>query len=698
MYQIVVLVSGKGSNLNNLIQETRRGILKEVRIVQVLADRDCQGLALAAQNGIPAVRVSRGRTLGAELLALLPEAIDLIVAAGFLSLIPKRVCERFSGRMINLHPSLLPKYGGKGMWGDHIHRAVLAHQERETGVTVHFLTSGLDEGGIIAQERIGVSPEETLETLRQKIAKTEQYLLPKTIFQLLTQKFMNQKSVLISVYDKTGLLPLAQTLAACGYTIISTGGTAAYLQEEGIAVREVSDLTQFPEILEGRVKTLHPTIHAGILAKRDSSVHKETLLRYNIPAIDMVVVNLYPFVAGLSSGRGQEEMLALIDIGGPCMLRAAAKNFQDVLVVSDEEDYGWLIEKLRAGAVIDKAERQKLAAKVFQWTAAYDGAIAHYLGGQEAAFPEIYTLRYKKKEDLRYGENPHQKAAFYEDMQCRGLFSDMEQLHGKVLSFNNFRDMELAWKVVSAFSDRVLCCAVKHMTPCGVAGGQSVAEAFAGAYACDSVSVFGGIVAFNACVDAATAGLMQDIFLEIIMAPDFTQEALEILRQKKNLRLMRIHTPLCDGYHRVSVDGGLLVQEADRAFSQDMRVVTDQQPTPAQWEAMLFGQKVVKFVKSNAIVVADKRRTWGIGAGQVNRIWAAEQAVARALEQQPERSELVLASDAFFPFSDVVALCAGKGIGAIIQPGGALRDKESIEKANAHNIAMVFTGMRHFVH
>lgn len=508
---------------------------------------------------------------------------------------------------------------------------------------------------------------------------------------------MNQKSVLISVYDKTGLLPLAQTLAACGYTIISTGGTAVYLREKGIAVREVSDLTQFPEILEGRVKTLHPNIHAGILAKRDSPVHKETLLRHNIPAIDMVVVNLYPFVERLSSDLGQEEMLSLIDVGGSCMLRAAAKNFQDVLVVSDKEDYGWIIQKLQAGAAIDKAARRKLAAKVFQWTASYDGVIAAYLG-EEGGFPEIYTLRYKKKEDLRYGENPHQKAAFYEDTQCRGLFSDMEQLHGKVLSFNNFRDMELAWKVASAFSDRVLCCAVKHMTPCGVAYGQSVAEAFQGAYACDSVSIFGGIIAFNACVDAAAAELMKDIFLEIIMAPDFTQEALAILRKKKNLRLMRVHTSLCAAYHRVSVDGGLLVQEADTAFSQDMRVVTDKQPTPAQWEALLLGQKVVKFVKSNAIVVADKRRTWGIGAGQVNRIWAAEQAVARVFEQQPEPSELVLASDAFFPFSDVVALCAEKGIGAIIQPGGALRDKESIEKANAHNITMVFTGMRHFVH
>lgn len=498
------------------------------------------------------------------------------------------------------------------------------------------------------------------------------------------------KRALISVFDKSGILEFAKFLREMKVEIISTGGTFKYLRENGIEVIEISEVTGSDEMLDGRVKTLHPIIHGGILGIRDNKEHMETLKRRNIETIDMVIVNLYPFFEKVTENITFEEKVEFIDIGGPSMLRSAAKNFRDVVVISDTKDYEAVTSQIRENGEVDFETRRRLAGKVFNLTSAYDAAISNFLLGDEA-YPEYLTISYKKYSDLRYGENPHQRAAYYVSTDKKGSMKNFEKLNGKALSYNNIKDMDVAWKVVCEFNEAA-CCAVKHNTPCGVAIGEDVFDAYTKAYECDPVSIFGGIVALNRRVDVKTAEKLRDIFLEIVIAPDFEDEALRVLLAKKNLRVIRCSQKPFDVRELVTVDGGILVQETDRKLIDDMKVVTEKKPLEDEIRDMEFGMKVVKYVKSNAIVVVRDGRAIGIGGGQVNRIWAAMEALSRA------GNGVVMASDAFFPFEDVVVEASKYGIKAIVQPGGSVNDKDSIEKCNELGIPMVFTGIRHFKH
>lgn len=502
-----------------------------------------------------------------------------------------------------------------------------------------------------------------------------------------------QKQALISVSDKSNLLEFAKFLVEQDYKILSTGGTYKHLQDNGIEVTEVKDVTGFPEILDGRVKSLHPAIHGGIMARRSDENHMATIAEHGINPIDIVIVNLYPFFEKMNTGLSEAEMIEFIDIGGPSMLRSSAKNFYDVTVVTDVNDYEVVMNEIRENGSTSIETRKLCAGKVFNLTSAYDAAISTYILGED--FPQFLESSYEKVMDLRYGENPHQKAAYYVDKTKNGAMKDFEYLQGKELSFNNIRDMDLAYKVVSEFEE-ITCCAVKHSTPCGVAIGDNVLEAYEKAYECDPMSIFGGIIAFNREVDGKTAVELNKIFLEIVIAPLFTEEALEIFKQKKNLRIIKVKNPVSDKVTYVKVDGGLIVQSTDNQFSTDLKVVTEAQPTERQMTDLVFAQKIVKWVKSNAIVVATNGQAYGIGGGQTNRIWAAQQAIARAKEKVEE--DLVLASDAFFPFRDVADFAAENGIKAIIQPGGSIKDQESIDACNEREIPMIFTGMRHFMH
>lgn len=499
------------------------------------------------------------------------------------------------------------------------------------------------------------------------------------------------KRALISVFDKNGILEFANFLVKHGVEIISTGGTYKHLKENGVPVIEVAEVTGAPEMLDGRVKTLHPVIHGGILAIRDNAEHMATIKERGISTIDMVVVNLYPFFKKVNEDLTFEEKVEFIDIGGPTMLRSAAKSFKDVVVISDTADYETVMKEMETGEVTFETKK-RLAGKVFNLTSAYDAAISQFLLGDE--MPKYLNASYEKLMDLRYGENPHQKAAYYISTTDTGAMKDFEQLNGKELSFNNLRDMDVAWRTVCEFIEPA-CCGLKHSTPCGAAIGKDVHEAYVKAYECDPVSIFGGIVALNKEVDADTAREMIKIFLEIVIAPSFTDEALEVLKTKKNLRVIKCkHTPQ-DKINMVKVDGGLLIQDEDLSFTTDYEAVTEKAPTAEEMENLIFGMKVVKHVKSNAIVVVKDMMAVGIGNGETNRIWPTRQAIERAGDKI---EGAILASDAFFPFRDVVDECAKAGIRAIIQPGGSMRDQESIDACNEHGISMVFTGMRHFKH
>jgi phosphoribosylaminoimidazolecarboxamide formyltransferase/IMP cyclohydrolase len=540
-----------------------------------------------------------------------------------------------------------------------------------------------------------------------------------------------KKRSLISVFDKDGILELASFLSSSGWEILSTGGTSKYLQENNIPVTDVSSVTGFPECLDGRVKTLHPAIHAGILARRDVQNHVDTLKELNLGTIDLVCVNLYPFFEKVQDKLPVEETIEFIDIGGPGMLRSAAKNYRDVIVLTDPADYTETIDGLKSGTVpLDFKKR--LAGKVFNLTSAYDAAIARFLLEEE--YPQSLPLSLKMGQPLRYGENGHQSAALYLHADRVGVLGGMEQLHGKELGYNNMRDLDLAWKAACAFglsadgtvpaghndvnrllpgvndSGKVCCLAVKHNTPCGIALGDTLLEAYEKTFACDPVSIFGGIIACTTKVDALIAAKLGELFLEIVAAPDFDDEALEILKKKKNLRIIKLKKAPAETHEYIAVDGGLLVQQCDRLLLDKWEVVTKTAPQDKDIQDMIFGMRAVTFVKSNAIMIVKDLAATGIGGGQVNRIWPTMQSLERSTAVLKSVSETgnnpwkdtelarVLASDAFFPFADVVDAAAAAGIKAIIQPGGSMNDKLSIEACDKYGIAMVFTGTRHFKH
>ncbi len=509
------------------------------------------------------------------------------------------------------------------------------------------------------------------------------------------------KRALISVSDKTGIVDFTKGLVELGFEILSTGGTKKTLEENQVPVKGVEEITGFPEILEGRVKTLHPMIHGGLLAKRDSEDHMQQLADQGIRPIDLVCVNLYPFQKTIEKPDvTPEEAIENIDIGGPSMLRAAAKNHADLTVVVDAADYDLVLEELKEKGNVSPTFKRTLAAKVFRHTAAYDALIAEYMTQlAEEEEPERVTFTYELKQSLRYGENPHQKAAFYQHpLGSKFSIANATQLHGKELSYNNIRDADAALQIVKEFTEPA-AVAVKHMNPCGIGIGKSISEAFTKAYEADSTSIFGGIIALNREVDRETATQLHEIFLEIVIAPAFSQEALEVLQAKKNIRLLTI--PFDEGHRQekvlTSVEGGLLVQDQDGYTFEDgnISIPTKREPTAEELESLRLAWKVVKHVKSNAIVVVGDNMTLGIGAGQMNRVGAAK----IALEQAGKRAKgAVMGSDAFFPMGDTVEEAAKAGITAIIQPGGSIRDEDSIKEADKHGIAMVFTGVRHFKH
>ena len=519
------------------------------------------------------------------------------------------------------------------------------------------------------------------------------------------------KRALISVSDKTGIVDFARQLAAFQIEILSTGGTASLLRREGFAVKDVAEFTGFPEMLDGRVKTLHPKVHGGLLGMRDNPEHVAKMQEHGILPIDMVVVNLYPFEATVAKPDCTlEDAIENIDIGGPTMLRSAAKNNRDVTVLVDHVDYAGVLEEMKANAgAVSRETNFRLAVKVYQHTAAYDGAISNWLGrklgSEDAEFPPTLTLQFKKAQGMRYGENPHQSAAFYVEKELReASIATARQLQGKELSYNNIGDTDAALECVKQFAEAPACVIVKHANPCGAALGKSALQAYRKAFRTDPTSAFGGIIAFNRELDGATLKRILDRqFVEVVIAPAVTAEAVALARAKPNVRLLECgawpSTPAASfGYQRVG--GGLLVQDADLATlgRDQLKIVTKRVPSEAQLIDLMFAWKVVKFVKSNAIVYARAQQTLGIGAGQMSRVYSAKIAGIKAADEKLEVKGSVMASDAFFPFRDTVDAAAAAGITAIIQPGGSVRDKEVIAAADEHGLAMAFTGVRHFRH
>jgi phosphoribosylaminoimidazolecarboxamide formyltransferase/IMP cyclohydrolase len=520
------------------------------------------------------------------------------------------------------------------------------------------------------------------------------------------------KTALLSVSDKTGLVEFARGLTSFGVALLSTGGTAKLLRDGGISVTEVSDHTGFPEMLDGRVKTLHPKIHGGILARRDLPAHADALRGAGITTIDLVVVNLYPFSQTVARANCTlEDAIENIDIGGPAMVRSAAKNHAHVAVVTDPADYAAILAEMSAaGGAVGETTRFRLAQKAFSHTAAYDGAISNYLtalgsDGARAAFPRRLNLNFELTQALRYGENPHQSAAFYKDLDpAPGSLARYAQLQGKELSYNNIADADAAWECVKSFDSvgkNAACVIVKHANPCGVAVAADPLAAYRLAFATDPTSAFGGIIAFNRELDAATAAAVAEQFVEVLIAPQVNVAARAVLAKKQNVRVLEVPlAPGANAYEMKRVGGGLLVQTADHfsVSAADLKIVTKVKPTPQQTDDLLFAWRVAKFVKSNAIVFCGNGRTLGVGAGQMSRIDSARIAAIKAQNAGLALVGSVVASDAFFPFRDGLDVVAEAGAIAVIQPGGSLRDEEVIAAADERGIAMVFTGHRHFRH
>ena len=525
----------------------------------------------------------------------------------------------------------------------------------------------------------------------------------------MTQTRLPVRRALLSVSDKTGLIELGRALAAHGAELLSTGGSAKALRDAGLAVKDVSDHTGFPEILDGRVKTLVPQVHGGILGRRDLADHVAQMAKHDIAPIDLVCVNLYPFAATVASGAGDEDCIENIDIGGPAMIRAAAKNFDHVAILTDPQQYGAVIASLEQGGTV-LVERRGYAASAYAHTAAYDSMISRWFAKQAGEIlPPVLTLSGTRDDLLRYGENPHQKAAFYRDGSQRPGVASARQLQGKALSYNNINDTDAAFEAVAEFDEPTVVI-VKHANPCGVASAATLEQAWIAALRCDPVSAFGGIVALNRTLDGATAQRISKIFTEVIVAPDADADAVEVLAKKKNLRLLLtqgVPDPAAEGLSFRSVAGGFLAQSRDagRVTQADLRVVTKRAPTDQEMKDLLFAFRVAKHVKSNAVIYVRNGATVGIGAGQMSRVDSAriaarksEDAAKEAGEQAPLTIGSVAASDAFFPFADGLESVVAAGAVAVIQPGGSIRDQEVIDAADAAGIAMVFTGMRHFRH
>lgn len=704
MVKIAVFASGSGTNLEEILSHIEDGSLP-VELSCVIVDKEKAFARVRAHNhGIPEYYFDPKAYDGkasyekAILKVLREYGVQLIVLSGYMRFIGKVLLEAFPNRIMNLHPAYLPEFPGAHSIQDAYEAGV-----KQTGVTVHFVDEGVDSGPIIRQERLAIDPDWDLAKLEKHVHALEYDLFWQVIKYVSEQieEETKMKRALVSVSDKTGLVPFVKGLVEQGYEIISTGGTKRALEEAGLPVIGISEITNFPEIMDGRVKTLHPNVHGALLCVRDNPDHVAQIEKLGIDFIDLVCVNLYPFRETVQKeGVSHEEIIENIDIGGPSMLRSASKNYKFIPVLCDPKDYDLVLDEIRELGETTLETREKLAAKVFRHTARYDAMIADYLTKKtNEQFPESLTITFDKVQDLRYGENPHQKAAFYKGMRPLYSLANAKQLHGKELSYNNIQDGNAAIEILKDFEGGFAAVGLKHMNPCGVGIGETINEAWDKAYEADPVSIFGGIVALNAPVDKELAEKLSKIFLEIVIAPKFTDEALEILTRKKNIRLMELDTTLDTNtaLKYTNVNDGLLVQEMDthKIKEEDLRCVTNRKPTDEEMKQLLFGWNVVKHVKSNAIVLVKDNMTIGVGAGQMNRVGAAK----IAIEQAGEKAQgSVMASDAFFPMPDTAQEAIKAGVTAIIQPGGSIKDQLSIDECNEHGIAMVFTGVRHFKH
>lgn len=694
-----VFASGEGTNFENLVELSLIGYLK-TEISLLITDRECNAINIAKKYNIKIVKTKNQDEVLSELLK---EKINFIILAGYLSKVDEKIINKFYGKIVNIHPSLLPLFGGKGFYGSKIHQLIIENQIKLTGITIHFVNHEYDKGPIIFQKAINVLSNDDVQNIKNKIHKLEYFYYPfilnmifdgiielkdnKVVFN--SNKKNSSKHALISVTDKENIVETAKRLNEKGYLIISTGGTFKILKDNNIKVVGIEYITGFDEILEGRVKTLNNSIFGGILACIDKDSHIKDLNDLFIPFIEVVIVNLYNFdKAAQKNEPFEDELMENIDIGGVSLIRAAAKNFKNVLVVCDKNDYKKLIE------VIEKPSlevRKEFAQKAFQYTARYDLKIASKLSDENFKIIQI-----NKVFDLRYGENPHQKASFYSQNNTLPFV----QISGKELSYNNILDAYGSWQAACDF-EKPACVIFKHVTPCGIAIDEEVDKAVEKAYNSDPLSAFGGIIAINRKITRKIAEFLSNKFIEIISAPDFENDAIEILKKKKNLRILKWTKNISSSKVIKSVGDELIIMDPDEIVLSEKWDVVCGEITDEEKEALIFAFTAVKHIKSNAIVITSRDTTLGIGAGQMSRIDAVNVAAykfSKYLENNPKPDLIVMASDAFFPFEDSIIRAKEIGVSAIIQPGGSIRDKEVIEKAKELKIKMVLTGIRHFKH
>ncbi len=708
--RVVVLLSGAGSLCAALLAATDdAGYPAEV--VAVGSDRHAEGLGHARRRGLPTFTVrlrdfpDRAAWDAALADALAAHRPDWVVSAGFMRIVGPAVLARYEGRLLNTHPALLPAFPGA-----HAVRDALEAGVAVTGATVHLVDAGVDTGPVLARREVPVLPGDDEDRLHERIRAVERTLLVETVARLATGTTEGPamadtrtpvRRALLGVYDKTGIEELARGLADAGVELVSTGATARRIADAGVPVTPVEEVTGFPEALDGRVKTLHPAVHAGILADRRRPEHVAQLAELGIAAFDLVVVNLYPFAETVASGASPDESVEQIDIGGPAMVRAAAKNHPSVAVVVDPARYGEVVAAV-AGGGFTLTERQRLAVAAFRHTATYDIAVASWLGNvlapdDDSGFPAWVAASWDRAEVLRYGENPHQRAALYRS--DRPGLAHAEQLHGKQMSYNNHVDTDAAWRAAHDHNDPCVAI-VKHANPCGIAVGTDIAAAHRKAHASDPVSAFGGVIAANREVDLAMAEQVAGVFTEVVVAPSFTADAVEVLRARKNVRLLRLPEAPQPPVEMRPVSGGLLLQTTDRIGGAGDDATTwtlacGEPLDPAGLDDLVFAWRSVRAVKSNAILLAHDKATVGIGMGQVNRVDSARLAVARAGDRAIGS---VAASDAFFPFADGLQVLLDAGVRAVVQPGGSVRDEEVVAAARAAGVPLYLTGTRHFAH
>ena len=727
MIRLAALVSGEGTTFQALLDACRAGQIPAEMVLLVSSRAGAGALKRARAAGVESAVLEPSKFASpAEYSRAVAEEcrkrhVDLVCLAGFLTKLEKHFLDEFAGRAMNVHPSLLPAFGGAGFYGRKVHEAVLAAGARVSGCTVHFLDERYDHGPIVSQAAVPVLPGDTSETLAERVGLSEKDIYAqavrlfaqgrlrledgKTVMDAPPEPSGKLRRALLSVSDKTGLADFARGLADLGVEIIASGGTAKALAAASVPVRPIESLTGFPEILSGRVKTLHPGVHGGLLMRREDATHRAQAEELGIGPIDLVAVDLYPFseVLARAGGTLTPDAVENIDIGGSALLRAASKNFASVAAVSSPEDYASVLSELRRSeGRLSLETRRRLALAAFKRTAAYDAQIAAAFAGEPAKpaaeFPATLGLTLHKIQDLRYGENPHQKAALYGPKPQAGFV----QLHGKELSYNNLLDAAGVWEAAWDFKDPA-CMIFKHVSPCGAAVGNTVAEAFTAAWACDPLSAFGSVIGFNRPVTAAVAADLEKRFVEALVAPAFEPEALAILKKKQNLRLVVRPTGPEKAWQLRSAGPEVLVSEQDRElFGSEWSVASKRKPSADEEAALRFAWTCAKHTRSNAVVLAGPRAAVGIGGGQTSRVDAVFMAGVKYKEYLRAGGVappvLVLASDAFFPFRDGMDAAASLGARAVVAPKGSIRDAEVVKAADENDLALVFTGLRHFKH